>query len=268
MKRISSAELAQLASLPPLPVATGLTLTEQERHARELAAKALSMPSTVDGPGQPTASDGALDELCEWLRTEPALNEEVVQAARPKLRAEQVPLPAARRTVLSWLPRHAGCHPPARSSRCMTCACCATREGWPTSSQRASPRGKSKLPSTPTKPPPPPQQQQQLRLVPPPPPLRLVPPPLLRVPPPLLLRPAPQVHPALLAPRSVIGLAGLTLAAGRRVRVSTRALSARPRPLLCRRARQAVRARRARRALQARRARRARRRGAPRCGRA
>mgnify|MGYP004328418293 CR=1 FL=1 len=77
MKRISSAELAQLASLPPLPVATGLTLTEQERHARELAAKALSMPSTVDGPGQPTASDGALDELCEWLRTEPALNEEV-----------------------------------------------------------------------------------------------------------------------------------------------------------------------------------------------
>ena len=103
MKRISSAELAQLASLPPLPVATGLTLTEQERHARELAAKALSMPSTVDGPGQPTASDGALDELCEWLRTEPALNEEVVQAARPKLRAEQVPLPAARRTMLSWL---------------------------------------------------------------------------------------------------------------------------------------------------------------------
>ena len=259
MKRISSAELAQLASLPPLPVATGLTLTEQERHARELAAKALSMPSTVDGPGQPTASDGALDELCEWLRTEPALNEEVVQAARPKLRAEQVPLPAARRTVISWLPRHAGCHPPARSSRCTTCACCATREGWPTSSQRASPRGKSKSPSTPTKPPPPP-PPPPLRLVPPPPPPRLVPPPLRRVPPPLLLRPAPQVHPALLAPRSVIGLAGLTLAAARRVRVLTRALSGR--------ARQALRARRARRALQARRARRALRRGAPRCGRA
>ena len=91
MKRLSSAETAQLAGMQPLPT-VGNGLTERERHARELAAKALSLGSTVDAPGR--ASDELLDELCEWLRTEPALNEEVVQAALPKLRAEQVTLPA------------------------------------------------------------------------------------------------------------------------------------------------------------------------------
>ena len=70
------------------PLAIGTGLTERERHARELAAKALSLGVT----SRATADDGLLDELCEWLRTEPALNEEVVQAALPKLRAEQVPL--------------------------------------------------------------------------------------------------------------------------------------------------------------------------------
>jgi len=89
MKRLSSEETAQLATMPPMAVGSGLT--ERERHARELAAKALSLGS-VDGSGRTMAGDGLLDELCEWLRTEPALNEEVVQAALPKLRAEQVPL--------------------------------------------------------------------------------------------------------------------------------------------------------------------------------
>ena len=89
MKRLSSAETAQLAGMQPLPT-VGNGLTERERHARELAAKALSLGVT----SRATADDGLLDELCEWLRTEPALNEEVVQAALPKLRAEQVPLPA------------------------------------------------------------------------------------------------------------------------------------------------------------------------------
>ena len=91
MKRLSSAETAQLAGMQPLPTVDN-GLTERERHARELAAKALSLGSTVGAPGR--ASDELLDELCEWLRTEPALNEEVVQAALPKLRAEQVTLPA------------------------------------------------------------------------------------------------------------------------------------------------------------------------------
>ena len=86
MKRLSIEETAQLAAMQPLAVGTGLT--ERERHARELAAKALSLGVT----SRATAGDGLLDELCEWLRTEPALNEEVVQAALPKLRAEQVPL--------------------------------------------------------------------------------------------------------------------------------------------------------------------------------
>ena len=93
MKRLSSAETAQLAGMQPLPT-VGNGLTERERHARELAAKALSLGSTVGAPGRARASDELLDELCEWLRTEPALNEEVVQAALPKLRAEQVTLPA------------------------------------------------------------------------------------------------------------------------------------------------------------------------------
>ena len=86
MKRLSIEETAQLAAMQPLAIGTGLT--ERERHARELAAKALSLGVT----SRATAGDGLLDELCEWLRTEPALNEEVVQAALPKLRAEQVPL--------------------------------------------------------------------------------------------------------------------------------------------------------------------------------
>lgn len=67
-------------------------LTERERHARELAAKALSLGSDRGGLARTTAGDTLLDELCEWLRTMPALNEEVVQAALPKLRAEQAPL--------------------------------------------------------------------------------------------------------------------------------------------------------------------------------
>ena len=67
-------------------------LTERERHARELAAKALSLGSDRGGLARAAAGDTLLDELCEWLRTMPALNEEVVQAALPKLRAEQAPL--------------------------------------------------------------------------------------------------------------------------------------------------------------------------------
>ena len=77
------------------PLAAGAALTERERHARELAAKALSL----DSPGRAPAGK-LLDELCEWLRNEPALNEEVVQAALPKLWAEQVPLRRVPRRVL------------------------------------------------------------------------------------------------------------------------------------------------------------------------
>ena len=88
-------------------------LTERERHARELAAKALSLGSDRGGLARAAAGDTLLDELCEWLRTMPALNEEVVQAALPKLRARahdpHVVLPVNLVRYCRLVVRHAVC---------------------------------------------------------------------------------------------------------------------------------------------------------------
>ena len=66
-----------------------MSLTDNERLTRDLAARALSLGSSEEELAcAPAAADLVID-LSDWLVTRACLNEEVVEAALPKLRAEQ-----------------------------------------------------------------------------------------------------------------------------------------------------------------------------------
>ncbi len=74
-------------------------LTEKEMLARDLAARAVALGSSAAELGLAPAAADLVVDLCEWLRTKAGLNEEVIEATLPKLRAEQVthrPVPLIR----------------------------------------------------------------------------------------------------------------------------------------------------------------------------